>query len=88
MKKSFLKIDKLSKFHWIAIFVIVISFFTYYGITSYKSMSNKEKPRWMVCKHNKGSEKPLYIKFHKTDKIHWDYKKSKWVKSKSSGFEK
>jgi hypothetical protein len=83
MKKSFLKIDKLSKFHWIAIFVIVISFFTYYGITSYKSMSNKEKPRWMVCKHNKGSEKPLYIKFHKTDKIHWDYKKSKWVKSKN-----
>jgi len=85
MKKSFLKLEKVSKFHWIAISVIVISFFTYYGITSYISMSNKEDPRWMVCGHNKGSEKPLYIKFHKTDKIKWDNKKSKWVKSKYKG---
>ena len=85
MKKSPLKIKKFSKINLIAIFVIVILFFCYYGITSYISKANEEEPRWMVCQHNKGYEKPLYVKFHKTDKIQWDRKKSKWVKSKYKG---
>ena len=85
MKKSFLKIEKVSKFHWIAISVIVISFFTYYGVTSYISMSNKEEPRWMVCNPEKDYRKTLYLKFHITDKIQWDHKKYKWVKSKRTG---
>jgi len=85
MKKSPLKIKKFSKINLIAIFVIVILFFSYYGITSYISKANEEEPRWMVCQHNKGYEKPLYVKFHKTDKIQWDRKKSKWVKSKYKG---
>ena len=86
MKKSFLKLEKLSKFHWIAISVIVISFFTYYGITSYISMSNKEEPRWMVCNPEKDNRKTFYLKFHNRDKIQWDRKKRKWIKSKYTGY--
>ncbi len=88
MKKSPFKIKKFSKINLIAIFVIVILFFSYYGITSYTSKGNEEEPRWMICQHKKGDEdheKPLYIKFHNTDKIQWDHKKYKWVKSKYSG---
>lgn len=88
MKKSPLKIKKFSKINLIAIFVIVILFFSYYGITSYISKENEEEPRWMICQHKKGDEdheKPLYIKFHNTDKIQWDHKKYKWVKSKYTG---
>ena len=83
MNKPFFKFKKLSKFHWIAISVIAISFFTYYGITTYISMSNKEEPRWMECGDGK---KTLYLKFHKTDKFIWDRKKTKWVKSKNKYF--
>jgi hypothetical protein len=88
MKKSSLKIKKFSKINLVAIFVIVILFFSYYGITSYTSKGNEEEPRWMICQHKKGDEdheKPLYIKFHNTDKIQWDHKKYKWVKSKYKG---
>ena len=88
MKKSILKKIKFSKFNLIAIIVIVVLFFSYYGITSYISKASEEEPRWMVCEHNKGdedNEKPLYIKFHNTDKIQWDRKKYKWVKSKHTG---
>ena len=92
MKKSPLKIKKFSKVNFIAIFVIVVLFFSYYGITSYISKAKEEEPRWFVCEHKKtkyvSDKEPLYIKFHNTDKIQWDRDKLKWVKSKYKGLRK
>lgn len=89
MKKSILKIKNFSKVNFIAILVIVVLFFSYYGITSYISKTNEEKPRWMLCDPDeKNIKKPLYVKFHNTDKLEWDRKKSKWVKSRHKGLRK
>jgi len=85
MKKYLNKLKKISKFNWIAISIIVITFFTYYGVTNYMSMSNEEAPKWIVCEQSKGNRKALYLKFHNTDKIQWDHKKRKWIKSRYTG---
>ena len=80
MKKLLLRLKKLPKFQWLTISVIVATFFTYYGVTSYINSGNEE-PRWMVCNPKKDDRKPLYLMFHNTNKYEWNYKKSKWVKS-------
>ena len=44
----------------------------------------KEQPKYFVCENK--NRKPLYVKFHKTDKVYYDYKKGKigeWVKVKN-----
>ena len=80
MKKLLIRLKKLPKFQWLAISVLVATFFTYYGVTSYINSGNEE-PRWMVCNPKKDDRKPLYLMFHNTNKYEWNYKKSKWVKS-------
>ena len=80
MKKLLIRLKKLPKFQWLAISVLVATFFTYYGVTSYINSGNEE-PRWMVCNPEKDDRKPLYLMFHNTNKYEWNYKKSKWVKS-------
>ena len=83
MKKYLIRLKKLPKLQWLVISIIVVTFFTYYGVTSYIKSDNEEEPRWMVCNPKKDDRKPLYIKFHNTDKFKWDHKKRKWVKSKN-----
>ena len=80
MKKLLIRLKKLPKFQWLAISVLVATFFTYYGVTSYINSGNEE-PRWMVCNPKKDDRKPLYLMFHNTNKYEWNYKKRKWVKS-------
>jgi len=67
-------------------FTLFFIFFYFIFNIEGNAYAKKEKPKWFVCEH--GIEKPLYIKFHKTDKIKWNHKKSKWVKSKSKDFRK
>ena len=83
MKKYLIRLKKLPKLQWLVISIIVVTFFTYYGVTSYIKSTNEEEPILMVCNPKKDDRKPLYIKFHNTDKFKWDYKKRKWVKSKN-----
>jgi len=80
MKKLLIRLKKLPKFQWLTISVIVATFFTYYGVTSYINSGNEES-RWMVCNPKKDDRKPLYLMFHNTNKYEWKYKKRKWVKS-------
>ena len=58
-------------------------------LVSGNAYAKKEKPRWFICDHKKSeyrsAKEPLYIKFHKTNKVQWDRKKAKWVKSKYKG---
>ena len=82
MKKLLIRLKKLPKFQWLAISVLVATFFTYYGVTSYINRGNEE-PRWMVCNPEKDDRKPLYLMFQNTNKYEWDFKKRKMVKSKN-----
>lgn len=89
MNKSILKISNFSKANFIIIFSFVILFFLSFGIINFTNVSATEKPRWFICDHKKSeyrsAKDPLYIKFHKTNKVQWDRKKAKWVKSKHKG---
>ncbi len=42
---------------------------------------NEEQPRYFICE-NKNND-PLYIKFHKTDKVWYDWDKQEWAKVKN-----
>lgn len=42
---------------------------------------NEEKPRYLIC-GNKNKD-PLYVKFHKTDKVWYDWDKQEWIKVKN-----
>lgn len=85
MRKYLIRLKKLPKLQWLVISIIVVTFFTYYGVTSYIKSNNEEEPKWMVCNPEKDNRKTFYLKFHNTDKIQWDRKKRKWIKSKYTG---
>ena len=67
IEKSFSRIDKLLKPVW-------------------NEVKIEEDVSWMICKPNREywgvDRKPLYIKFHKTINVNFDFDKMSWVKSK------
>ena len=67
IEKSFSRIDKLLKPVW-------------------NEVKIEEEVSWMICKPNREywgvDRKPLYIKFHKTINVNFDFDKMSWVKSK------
>ena len=67
IEKSFSRIDKLLKPVW-------------------NEVKIEEDVSWMICKPNREywgvDRKPLYIKFHNTINVNFDFDKMLWVKSK------
>ena len=85
-KSKIKKTIKLPKRLWIALPIIAFIFLIFYGVTNYESKVVEDDPRWMVCKPNREywvDRKPLYIKFHNTIKVDYDYNKREWVKHKN-----
>ena len=73
---------KLPKRLWIAVPIIGVISLIFYGVTNYESKVAEDDPRWMVCEPNRNfmkKPKPLYIKFHNTEYITYDWEKQKWV---------
>ena len=67
IEKGFSRIDKLLKPEWI-------------------EAKTEEGIKWMICKPNRKywvDRKPLYIKFHNTINVSFDFDKMEWVKSKA-----
>ena len=68
IEKSFSRIDKLLKPEWVEAKI-------------------EEEPIWMVCEPNREywgvDRKPLYIKFHNTIKVDFNFDKMKWVEHKN-----
>ena len=86
--KTFLKaikLEKLPKLWWAVLPAVAFIFLIFYGVTNYINVSNEKEPRWMLCEPDKGNRKPLYVKFHNTDKIQWDHGQGKWIKSRYEG---
>ena len=68
IEKSFFRIEKLLKPEWIEAKI-------------------EKEPIWMICEPNREywgvDRKPLYIKFHNTINVSFDFNKMEWVKSKA-----
>ena len=80
------KAIKLPKLWWVVFPVVAFIFLIFYGVTNYESKVVEDDPRWMVCEPNREywvNRKPLYIKFHNTIKVDYDFNKREWVKHKN-----
>ena len=85
-KTKAIKLPKLPKLWWVVFPVVAFIFLIFYGVTNYESKVVEDEPRWMVCEPNREywvDRKPLYIKFHNTIKIDYDFNKREWVKHKN-----
>ena len=79
---------KLPKRLWIAVPIIGVISLIFYGVTNYESKVAEDDPRWMVCEPNRNfwnKPKPLYIKFHNTEYITYDWENQEWVNIGYSG---
>ena len=79
---------KLPKRLWIAVPIIGVISLIFYGVTNYESKVAEDDPRWMVCEPNRdfwNKPKPLYIKFHSTEYITYDWENQEWVNIGYSG---
>ena len=68
IENSFARIDKLLKPEWIEV-------------------KNEKEPIWMICEPNREywgiDRKPLYVKFHNTKKVDFNFDKMEWVEHKN-----